>query len=100
MSMSPPEVIRFLAARCIAHGDNRNVDFILKAYKTADELEKAPAPAAMSLPLNADVLLLVRENERMKTTLESIASDCENAVFGAWRQRIYNLATFGLGRRQ
>ena len=39
---------------------------------------------------------LIRDNERMRTALELIKGECRNAVFGAWRQKIYDMARGGL----
>ncbi len=39
---------------------------------------------------------LIRDNERMRTALELIKGECRNAVFGAWRQKIYDMARRGL----
>lgn len=44
-------------------------------------------------------ITLVRENERYKTALWAIRTLAERALFGAWRQQVYDLANNALERK-
>lgn len=44
----------------------------------------------------AEIERLIRENERLRTTLENISNYAERAICGVWRQKVYDMAQNGL----